>query len=216
MTQPALSILIPSTPDRSESVNLLLKELERQCNGVRDIGVYNSNEQIFTHYFHNGVEATVYIDDKTLTIGEKRGELYLMSNGLFSWQIDSDDMIAPNAIDIILSYIQAKPDVDCISFREKCIIDGVYFPSNFSMKYEKWEDGVDGFAWVRNIFYKCVIRTEISRLVPFEKIRFGEDEKWAMALAPLLKREYHIDEELYYYIHNSTPHHERYGFDKDA
>jgi hypothetical protein len=58
-----------------------------------------------------------------------------------------------------------------------------------------------------------VIKTEIARSVPFPPIRWNEDEQWAAALKPHLKTEIHIDEELYYYIHNSQPEefNSRYG-----
>ncbi len=209
-----LSILIPSTPDRKDVCNSLLKELERQCGGIYDIRVYKSveNEDIFIHYFHNGVEATVYTDDKILTIGEKRERLYLMAKGGYSWQIDSDDSIAFNAIELILNAIKSNPEVDCITFRERCMMNGEYKTSNHSLKYSQWMDRSDGFDYVRSPFYKDVIRTDIAKSVPFEHIRFNEDERWSKALYPNLHTEIHINEELYYYNYEPKESHaERYG-----
>ncbi len=196
MTKPLLSILIPTVVGREAEYESLVSKLCGQYQGVE-------------------VEITTMKDNKEMTIGEKRGKLYQMANGEYSLMIDDDDALADGAMVKILEAIKNNPEVDCITYRERCIIDGVYYPSNFSMEYAKWEDNVDGFAWVRNVFYKAVIKTSIAQSVPFEHIRFGEDEKWAMTLAPHLKTEHHIDEEIYHYIHNSSPSHERYGFDKD-
>lgn len=222
MSNPLLSILIPSTPDRSEECNSLLKELERQCNNIADIGVYDGKvtENIFTHYFHNGVDATVYIDEKVLTIGEKRGILYGMANGAYSWQIDSDDSIAPNAIELILQAIKENPDVDCITFEENCQMNGKCYKSNHSLEYPDWYgDGShllhDGFHFHRTPFYKDVIKTEIAKSVPFRHIRYGEDHLWSIDLKPHLKTEVHIPKELYYYIHEpKDTFEERYGINK--
>lgn len=212
-----LSILIPSTPDRGIECSNLLKEIEMQCNGIYDIGVHESinGENVFTHYFHNGVTATVYIDSKILTIGEKRERLYNIAKGIFSWQIDSDDLIAPNAIQLILEAIKCNPEIPCITFRENCMINGEYKSSNHSIKYSQWMDNQDGFDYVRSPFYKDVIRTDIAQSVPFEHIRYNEDERWAKAIYPLLTSEIHIDKELYFYIYQpKETHEERYGLNR--
>lgn len=209
-----LSILIPSTPDRSIECGNILKEIERQCNGIYDIGVHESTsgEDIFTHYFHNGVTATVYIDSKILTIGEKREKLYIIAKSSHSWQIDSDDSIAPNAIELILEAIKSNPEIPCITFKERCMMNGEYKSSNHSIKYDKWQDNFDGYDYVRSPFYKDVIRTDIAKSVPFPHIRYNEDEQWSMAIKPLLTDEIHIDEELYYYHYEpKETHNERYG-----
>ncbi len=197
MSKPLLSILIPTVIGRENEYNALFNKICSQYQG-------------------DEVEIGTLKDDKEITIGEKREKLYKMANGLYSWQIDDDDDIADGAIRKILEAIKTNPNVDCITFKERCIIDGKYFASDFSMEYEKWENNVGEFAWVRNVFYKCVVKTSIAQSVPFEHIRYNEDERWATALDPHLKTEYHIDEEIYYYIHNSSPSHERYGFDKDV
>jgi len=210
MSKPLLSILIPTVVGREQELDRFFKNRGGK-EKISDNFIYGQLRLLFDTF-----EIVIFKDNKEITIGEKRERLYQSSEGLYSWQIDDDDDIAEGAIEKVLEAIKNNPDVDCITFKEKCMIDGVYHASNFSMKYPKWENNVDGYSWVRNVFYKCVIKTSIAQSVPFEHIRFGEDEKWAMALAPHLKSEVHIDEEIYYYLHNSTPHHERYGFDKDV
>lgn len=199
MSNPLLSILIPSTPDRRDDVAFLSKTIYNQLTDV-------SRET---------VELKVFEDDKTMSIGEKRELMYKESNGLFSWQIDSDDSISENAIELILAAIQSNPEIDCITFREKCLMNGEYKSSNHSIKYSKWQDGFDGYDYVRSPFYKDVIRTDISRSVPFPKVRWREDELWSIALYPHLKNEIHLEEEIYIYIYEpKDSHEERYGFNK--
>jgi len=201
MTQPILlSILIPTVVGREKQYKHLLNRIMKSGNGF-DI-------------LSGRVEYIKFCDNKEMTIGEKRERLYQMANGLYSWQIDDDDDISDNAIELILNAIKSNPEIPCITFREKCMMNGVYKSSNHSIRYSQWMDNQDGFDYVRSPFYKDVIRTDIAKSVPFPKIRYNEDEQWSKALKPFLTDEIHIDKELYHYIYNETNHNERYGLDR--
>lgn len=216
--QPLLSILIPTVVGREDQFSRLLKRVANQCiNDATLTGIECGFADKYSIY-KIGTEMEVEIvwakDDKELTIGEKRELMYQESDGLFSWQIDDDDDISENAIELIINAIKSNPEIPCITFREKCMINGVYKRSNHSIKYHNWEDNADGFDYVRSPFYKDVIRTDIAKKVPFEHIRWNEDERFSYALKPWLTDEIHIDEELYYYIYNETNPIERYGLDR--
>lgn len=194
MSQPLLSILIPTVFGREASCALLVEKIMR--NGM------------------SRLQILIDKDCKEKTIGEKREGLYAEAKGVYSWQIDDDDAIADDAIELVLEAIRQGPD--CITFEEKCLINGQYFRSNFSLQYDDWADNKDGYDFVRTPFYKCVIKTEIARRVPFEHIRYGEDHAWSRALKPHLQTEVHIPKELYIYQHNSKPEdfNSRYGFEQ--
>lgn len=209
-----LSILIPITPERYDTVQPLLNMIlgdNKEIVGESYLdGKYFYGRSVSEKY-NKQVEVCFLSDNKEMTLGEKREKLYQAAQGEYSIQVDSDDLLDENAIEKILEAIDNKPD--CITFREKCMMNGVYQSSNHSLKYDKWQDNFDGFDYVRTPFYKDVIKTEIARSVPFPHIRYNEDEQFSYALKPHLKTEIHIDEELYYYIYNSQPeqHNERYG-----
>lgn len=192
-----LSILIPTVVGREESYWRLVGEFTRQMLGIEQ-GL---------------VEILQCKDDKQIPIGVKREMLYDKANGEYSVQWDDDDFVMRDGLYRIIHALETKPD--CVTYKEFCMMDGVYKSSNHSLKYEKWQDNFDGYDYTRSPFYKDVIKTEIARSVPFEPIRYNEDERWSMALRPHLKNEVHIDNEVYYYQYTSTPHNERYGFDRD-
>lgn len=208
-----LSILIPITPDREDAVKPLFKILGIGEDLNRWSFSHKENALMVSRFYNESklFEVVIASDNKEMTLGEKREWLYKYANGEYSWQIDSDDLISEDAIQLILNAIELQPD--CITFQEHCEMNGKYFTSNHSLKYEDWADNFDGFDFTRTPFYKSVIKTTIAQSVPFEKIRYGEDHAWSRALKPHLKNEIHIDKELYYYIHNSKPedHAERYG-----
>ena len=208
---PWLSILIPITPDRKEGMQELLKRLggftlclHAFADDTSWIKTMNDDKR--------GVQVIVYQDNKELTLGEKRESLYKLAGGMFSWQIDSDDLVSEDAVDLFLAAIKSNPNIPCITFKENCMMNGEYKSSRHSIEYEKWQDGFDGYDFVRCAFYKNVIRTDIARSVPFPKIRWSEDEQWSMAVKPFLTEEIHIDKEIYFYIYEpKDTHNERYG-----
>lgn len=215
--QLSLSILIPSTPDRRKDLSKLLDCISEQ-EYTRKVDMFDIGELSCSKYYDLlcPIEILVFEDAKIMTIGEKRELLYKHAKGTHSIQVDSDDLLAPNAIQLILEAIKSNPEIPCITFRERCMMNGVYQTSNHSIKYDKWQDNFDGYNYVRCPFYKDVIRTDIAKSVPFPKIRYNEDEQWSYSVKDLLTDEVHIDEELYYYIYEPKDSHEkRYGFDKD-
>lgn len=217
MTQPILlSILIPTVVGREDECHELELTIDKQAYN-RKVDVFDKWGDVIRREWDllTFVETIIYKDDKKISIGEKRERLYSLANGTYSFMIDDDDSIAPNAIELILNAIKNNPEIPCITFREKCMMNGIYKSSNHSIRYSQWMDNQDGFDYVRSPFYKDVIRTDIARSVPFPHIRYNEDEQWSKALKPFLTDEIHIDEELYHYIYNETNHNERYGLDRE-
>ena len=216
MTQPILlSILIPTVVGRENELSKLLGLLSKYAPlDVKSNLKKNNFDYTGTKYDLEDVEIIVVKDNKQNTIGAKREYMYSLANGLYSQMTDDDDELAPNAIELILNAIESNPEIPCITFREKCMMNGVYKSSNHSIRYSQWMDNQDGFDYVRSPFYKDVIRTDIAKSVPFPHIRYNEDEQWSKALKPFLTDEIHIDEELYHYIYNETNHNERYGLDR--
>lgn len=221
MTPIELSILIPSTPDRKEDLQKLLECIDKQ-EYVRKVDMYDVDGLKCERYWDIlcPIEVLVFEDAKIMTIGEKRELLYKHAKGTHSIQVDSDDLLAPNAIQLILEAIRSNPDVDVISFEEFIDIDGKIMKSNHHGKYIIWEgDGNslfdDGYHFHRTPFFKSVIRTALAKSVSIPHVRFGEDHRFADNLLPRIKTETHINQELYKYIHRSSNHETRYGFDKD-
>ena len=113
-----LWLLVPTVVGREEEYNRLKGRLQKCAGEDGILGVV----QLYT-----------LKDNKEMTIGEKRQKMYEKSEALYSWQIDDDDDIADDAIELILEAIKQEPD--CITFQEKCLINGQYYRSNFSLQY---------------------------------------------------------------------------------
>lgn len=212
LTTPLLSILIPTVVGREDELARLLDT--QALKNIKWESGFSGITHDVTGMKNDDIEVVIFKDDKQISIGEKREILYKTGRGLYSIQIDDDDDISENAIELILEAIKSNPEIPCITFRERCMMNGEYKTSNHSIKYPQWMDNSDGYNFVRCPFYKDVIRTDIARSVPFEHIRYNEDERFSMAIKPLLTDEIHIDQEIYHYIYNETNHEERYGLNK--
>src|SRR5882757_8652746 len=183
MSQPILSVLIPTVIGRERSFGSLIDEFRSQ------IGAYD---------LFDVVEVMVARDNKEITIGKKRENLYKFAKGLYSVQWDDDDFIHPKGLQLIVDALKSNPEIPCVTYKESCMMNGIYKSSNHSITYFQWMDNSDGYDYVRCPFYKDVIRTDIARLVPFPDIRYNEDEQWSMALREFLNAEIHINEEVYH------------------
>lgn len=189
-----LAILIPTVIGREAKLASLMSAIEPQLT--------------------NEVQVYTLCDNKEMTIGDKRTALYKASDGLFSVQIDDDDMIPEYYVEEVLKRINAFPDVDCIGYIEHCKWGGSRETfSDFSLRYSEWKDQKDNkeFAHVRTPFHKTPIRTEIAKQVPFEPIRWGEDHKWSIAINPLLKTEVYIPKVMYIYQYEHENPKTKYG-----
>lgn len=189
---PLLSVLIPT-------INMRHEEFDRLYTKLR-YDIRNNQDEI---------EILSLCDNKELTIGAKRNWLYANANGEYSLQVDDDDLLSDDWVERVLGALAEKPD--CVTYQEYCMIDGTFFSSNHSLKYPDWWEKMDGFDYVRTPYMKDVIRTDIARSVLVPDIRFGEDHQWSRLIKPHLKSEVHLNEYIYYYLHKSSPHIERYG-----
>lgn len=219
MTNPVLSILIPSTPDRKEACTRLVGEFTRQAMQHTTSSEFRGflkplEDGEITGWVSPQIDLHVYEDDRTLSVGEKRDRLYRMCNGLYALQWDTDDWISERALSKIMYALESRPD--CVTYQERIEMDGKVLKSNHSLGYEDWEgDGSqllsDGFHFHRTPFFKSVIRRDYCVRIGVADMRFGEDHDFARLIRPLLREEIHIDEEIYLYQRVSSEHNERYG-----
>jgi hypothetical protein len=122
---------------------------------------------------------------------------------------DDDDGAHSHALPFIKEALATRPD--CVTYKESCLLDGVFKSSNHSNKYVDWGENLDGYDYVRTVFFKDVIRTALCLQTGVKDMRYAEDIDFARRLKPLLQTEEHIDEYIYYYQHISSDHNTRYG-----
>ena len=192
-----LCICIPTVVGREPQFEYLFNKIGNQ---VRDLNLTDE------------IDCVVFKDNKEISIGMKRDRMYKMSKAYFTVQIDDDDDVADDYIKTVYDTIVANPDVDCIGYMERCVMDGVTKYSKISLECNEWRTLPDGYE--RTPFFKVPIRTAVCQRVGVADMRFGEDHDFANRIKEHLKSEVFIDKALYYYTGNSLTaeqHKERYG-----
>lgn len=192
-----LCICIPTVVGREKQFEYIFNKIGNQ---VRDLNLVDE------------IDAVVSKDNKEKSIGAKRDQMYKISKALFTVQIDDDDDVPDDYVKTLYDTIVANPDVDCIGYAERCIMDGVTKYSKISNQFTEWATRSDGYE--RTPFFKIPIRTTLCQQVGVSDMRFGEDHDFANRIKPLIKSEVYLDKVMYHYTGNSLTaeqHKERYG-----
>lgn len=198
MSEPILTIMIPTTVDRDEQCEKLVAELVNQMAEQR-------------LELNKDIEIVSIRDNKEISVGLKRQRLLEMANGIWVVGFDSDDFPHPDYIHDIWSVLYTKPNIDHVGFIEDCDVDGYKSRSIFSIKHKSWDEMEVGYDQVRCANPKSVIRRTKALQVGFEDLRYSEDRIFSEKVTPLLESEIFIEKPLYKYIHRSSDHNIRYG-----
>jgi len=183
-----LSVLIPSTKERSELLNILYENLKKQIIECEQ-----------------NVEIIVLVDNKELSIGAKRNQLMEMAKGEYVCYFDDDDMPSPNYIKLILKAVESKPD--CCSLKGIITWDGqnqeVF---EHSIRYKEWKTTTfTNPKYERPPNHLNAIKSSIAKKFKFPEISHGEDSQWSEAIlkSGLIQIESYIEEVIYHYLYKS-------------
>lgn len=185
-----LSILIPTLPERADKFNKLFFDINFQLEMQNAFGL---------------IEVLTDEAPKGKSIGKKRNDLLQSAQGEYVCFIDDDDKISNDYIRLILKALKQKPD--CVSLKGVITFDG-QSPKVFehSIKYAEYRTTANVITYERYPNHLNVIKSSIAKQFKFPEINFGEDTDWATQIkeSGLLKKEYYIDEILYYYKYLSN------------
>jgi glycosyltransferase involved in cell wall biosynthesis len=154
------------------------------------------------------VQILVSRDAGQCKIGAKRQSLLNAAKGEFIVFVDDDDDVSDDYVPSILEH--CKKGVDCIGFLIDChgYVKGKPMELEtaiVSNRYDKWEENVDGFRYVRHTHHLVPVRREHALKIGFDPTsKYGEDYAYSMGLkrSGLLKTEAFIDNVLYTIRHN--------------
>lgn len=180
-----LTILIPSIPERSESLNYLIEEIAYQDT-------------------NNEVEVIVLMDNMKRSIGKKRTDLLGLAQGKYVVMIDDDDGISDYYIPTILEAIKENKDV--ITYKQLSSINGETFTVTFGIKNQnEAAHKVAGvFADIkRKAWHCCVWKRETIKGCYFADINYGEDAIFSDTATANAITETHIDMVMHFYNYSS-------------
>jgi glycosyltransferase involved in cell wall biosynthesis len=202
MSEPLLSILIPTLTERKDACLKLLNKIGEMTTEIEQVepkGFFDIPDKIYG-FVVGRVQVVVFEDKKEKSIGEKRNRLAQRAIGKYICFIDDDDTVSENYIKLLIE--AANTDCDCSSLKGEITIDGGE-PEIFehSILYNKWETTNDTIKYLRFPNHLNMIRADIAKQFKFPEKNHGEDFDWSTMLhkSGLLKNEHYIPEVIYYY-----------------
>lgn len=179
-----LTIAIPTIEQRKVCFNELYTELKKQ-----------------SEPFGNLIEIVYICDNKEMTIGAKRQKLVDISNGKYIVMWDDDDWIHPNGINLIMEGLRSDVDVVCYNYSANIDVDNVT-NCNRKISIHHKNELIDGILYVKPDC-KNPIKKELINKVKFRDVSWSEEFFFKMDLAPFLKTEFKIEEDIYQILNRS-------------
>jgi glycosyltransferase involved in cell wall biosynthesis len=178
-----LAILIPTLPVRIDSYTRLIKKL---C------------QQIERYRLQDKVQIHSYMDCKDHSVGVKRNMLIQNSSAKYVCFLDDDDDISDDYLYQIFLAIPMNCDV--ITFDGAYIEQGKKTRFSISRLNRNNFNAVDCFYRLPN--HLCPVKREIAIASLFTDKNFGEDSDYSERINKLIKNEYHIKHDLYFYLYD--------------
>lgn len=178
MSNPKLSILVCTLPERQHYLARILRILEPQAKG-------------------HPVE--ILTDDRArpMPIGEKRNALLQRAAGDYVAFVDDDDRVSPLYVRRIIHAIRNRPD--CVGLKGIIQFDGKNAkPFVHTIQCKEWCEK-DGTYW-RYPNHLNPIKRELAMKVGFPaNSSFGEDRAFSDRVKGMLTTEEMVNETLYWY-----------------
>ena len=154
---------------------------------------------------HKEVEILCLIDNKSMTIGEKRQALLDSARGRWIGFLDDDDDVSDDYIASLVDAMTNKP-ADVITFDQHCTVNGEEFDVNFKMgnPHEPFRAGTDIKLLRRPPYHMCFWHRKIAKNFRFSDSSYGEDIAWCSSMYPYVTSETHLDKVLHHYRYSDS------------
>jgi glycosyltransferase involved in cell wall biosynthesis len=186
-----LSILIPSIPERLETLYKLVKELEKQID--------------YCDKVHSSLgKVEVLIDDSKrfleggLSIGEKRNSLLNRATQDYVCFLDDDEGIAPNYVETLLRLCNEGKDVCTFKSLFKC--DDYWTVIDMGLNNPN-EEATPDREVKRNAWHVCPIRKRIAIAHQFSSLNHNEDWDWMQRVLQNIRSEAKSNKIIHNYNH---------------
>lgn len=167
-----------------------------------DDGSTDQSLRILREYEQADPRIVVRHLDENVGPGAARNIGLALAEGDYVGMVDSDDWIAPDAIERLVEVFEAHPQTDCVLFHIKEYIDGRL--RDFPTRHFECLSGREAFTlsldWTIHGTY--FIRTALHRQLPYDTSSYKYNDENTARLHYLRSREIRCSQALYYYRHN--------------
>ena len=196
MNNTLLTIAIPSLPSRyRKNFEGLYLKIQNQIKDRKDIQILS------------------LLDNRTMSIGEKRTKLFSVSSGIYTCIIDDDDDVSDDFVSSIIEKIDLNNLVDVICYNQLASVNGKKWIIKTSLSHNKvhpfdqLQTDIQGnpIPCFRPPWHWCAWRTDLARTVGFGDSNCHEDAIFVREISKIAKTEIRIDKILCYYNESQTP-----------
>lgn len=195
MSSIKLSILIPSIPERSDKLDELLNEINKQKKQCFQLHPSLGDVEVIYH------KTEKYINGG-LTVGEKRDYLLHMAHGEYVAFVDDDEFIAPNYIEEMLRMCNEGKDICCFRSLFKC--DTYIAVIDMDIHHTFNADASPEYITLRKPFHVCAIKREIAQRYHFPSQNNAEDWEYMKQVLQDVKTQSKRNMILHIYNHSAN------------
>lgn len=189
MSQPLLSILIPSIPERS------YKKFELEFNlKVQAVKHNISKVEILSDCRPSFLKGGP-------SIGKKRDDLVKAATGKYLCFLDDDDTVSPDYIETLFRLCNEGKHV--CSFRALYKLKTYWGVVNMSLQNKENEQATPERIIQRPPWHMCPVWSEFAKQYEFKDINNAEDFDWMQRVLTHCEAEAHTDRILFQYNHGS-------------
>jgi hypothetical protein len=186
MTRPQLSILTPAIWGRIDQSFLLHERIQAQAAALPEFRM----------------EHLVLLDDRKMTIGEKRQKLLDAARGDYVAFLDDDDEVMPDYLSGLAGAIAHGADV--VTFVQRAVINGEVGHVDFRVTHQGDEPWRPGETAKRRPWHVCAWKRELVADCRFLFCNYGEDAAWVAQACARAKTGVHVPRVLHTYSHSTA------------
>jgi len=142
------------------------------------------------------VEVISLVDNKRISIGEKRNRLVDMAKGKYVVMVDDDDIISDDYVKSLFSAMEEDSDI-VVFLLERYENDKFDRLCTYGVEYETDQNLENVYIRLPN--HIACIRKSIAEKIKFPLVNNGEDYSFAGRLKPLIKTQTRINKVIYRY-----------------
>lgn len=181
-SSPLLTICIPSLPSRMDKLIKLYTKLNDQCLN-----------------YGKKVEILSLLDNKNMSVGKKRKNLFNIANGLYVCQIDDDDDIVDDFVSTLIPIIENNKKEEVISYDQDCDMDGRKMTVVSSIHYPVSDSFTHNNVMYRYPWHWCCWRNDIAKIGNFYDCNGIEDSIFPISLKSKVTNELKLNKIMCYY-----------------
>jgi len=160
------------------------------------------------------IQFLIFVDPEDRTTGEKRNIIIENANSDYFCFIDDDDLVSPHYFKEILNKINHPIQVDGIGFSgivfrfdEKNNLHEFYkFTHTMQCQFKHWEGEPFKTRHFNTLNHLNPIKMDLVKQVKFKDLVWSEDVNYWEEMKDLVKSEYFINKDLYYYLWRGNHH----------